>query len=108
MKRLLGVLMTALCVAYPSYAQQQPLTPGVPNLAGILYASNFAQWQVPQGNTGEFSWSSPTFCKPSTNGLPLNPVFRVGTPVKIVDSVPAHDEVVVPTQVNVGVSSCSF
>jgi len=98
-----------LLVPYSTSAQspgQVTAQPG--NLAGLLFASSFGQWQVPQGNAGQFSWSSANFCKANADGFYLNPVFAVGTPVTIVDAVAANTETVVPTAVTVTGSGCSI
>jgi hypothetical protein len=84
------------------------VTQGPGNTAGILWASNFGQWAVPQGNTGEFSWSAPYFCTATASGIPLKPVFNVGTPVYIKDQVPANSEIVTPSAVYTSNSSCSI
>ena len=74
-----------------------------------LWASNFGQWSVPQGNTGPFSWSAPSFCNTTASGIPLVPVFRVGTPIRIVDTgTPANSENVTPSAVNISGAGCSI
>lgn len=110
-----ALLITAvLSVAPASYAQiavnQGPgrVTPHVGNLSGILYASTFGQWQVPAGNQGQFSWSSPLFCTVSTDAGVLNPVFAVGSPVTIIDTTPANTETVIPSAVRIFGSGCSI
>lgn len=87
--------------------------PGVPtagpgNSAGVLFASSFGQWQVPQGNLSSFSWSNPSACTVSGAGIILRPVFAVGTPINIVDANPLHNETVTPTAVTIGASGCSI
>ena len=78
------------------------------NIAGILYASNFAKWQVPAGNNGNYQWSSGSVCRVSSNGATFE-AFRVGTPVRIVDmAVPAQSETVVPTAVSHLGGSCGL
>jgi len=111
MKLLVRVLLAIalLLVPYSTSAQspgQVTAQPG--NLAGLLFASSFGQWQVPQGNAGQFSWSSANFCKANADGFYLNPVFAVGTPVTIVDAVAANTETVVPSAVTVTGSGCSI
>lgn len=108
---LLGLLLLALVAAHAQFAASQApgqVTPGPGNDAGLLYASSFGQWNVQQGNTGQFSWSSPTFCTVAADGIPLVPVFAVGTPVLIKDQVPANSEIVSPTAVTIGGSLCSI
>jgi hypothetical protein len=100
-KRLM-LLLCALC----GVAQAQNLGPA--NLAGLLYASNFAQWSVPQGDQGAFTWSNSDICKVHSAGATFY-AFAVGVPVQIVDTGnPAHDETVTPTIVNIGTSGCSI
>ncbi len=113
MKKLFSLallLLASIVTRAQSAASQAPgqVTPGPGNDAGLLYASSFGQWSVPQGNTGQFSWSSPTFCTVPADGIPLSPVFAVATPVLIKDQVPANTETVAPSAVNVGGSSCSI
>jgi hypothetical protein len=111
MKRLFLIIWLGLSLAHSSFAQGGP--PGQPqlgpaNFSGLLYASNFGQWQVPQGNTGQFSWSVPSFCTVSASGLVLSPVFAVGTPITIKDNTPSNTEIVTPTAVRVSGSGCSI
>jgi len=96
--------LASICVAQTAGT----ITPGPGNTAGILWASSFGQWSVPQGNTGQFSWSSPSLCTVQANGIPLNPVFAVGTPVFIKDQTAANSEIVTPTAVNVSGAGCSI
>lgn len=101
---LLGSVVARVVLAQsPGQVTAQP-----GNLAGLLFASSFGQWQVPQGNAGQFSWSNANFCKANADGFYLNPVFSVGTPITIVDAVPANTETVIPTAVSVTGSGCSI
>jgi hypothetical protein len=108
-KLILWIAMIALsagrliCAQSPGQVTAQP-----GNLAGILYASSFGQWQVPQGNQGQFSWSSSTFCNANANGFYLNPVFAIGTPIFIKDQVVAKSEIVIPSAVTIGSFGCSI
>ena len=107
------LLRCALTLAFGFSLSCCAQTPGTPtvgpgNTAGLLYASNFGLWQVPQGNTGQYSWSSPSFCTVSAAGIPLAPVFAVGTPVFIKDQVVANSEIVTPSAINVGGAGCSI
>lgn len=110
MNRLKSLALTmGLIVGHALYAQspgQVTAQPG--NLAGILFASSFGQWQVPQGNQGQYGWSSAAVCTRDADGFYLNPVFSVGTPITIVDNNPAHTETVTPTAVSVTGSGCSI
>lgn len=100
------LLQTIVLLALTGFVRAQA-PPGPANLAGTLYASNFAQWTVSQGTNGQWAWSSPSACTAKSGGVQF-PAFTVGTPVQIVDNVPANSEVVVPTQVQVGGSGCSI
>ena len=107
------LLRCALTLAFGFSLSCCAQTPGTPtvgpgNTAGLLYASNFGLWQVPQGNTGQFSWSSPSFCTVQAAGIPLNPVFAVGSPIFIKDQVVANSEIVTPSAINVGGAGCSI
>jgi hypothetical protein len=108
-KLILWLAMIALGAGQLISAQspgQPTRNPG--NDAGLLYASTFGLWSIPQGNQGQFSWSAPSLCTTNANGIPLNPVFAVGTPIYIKDQVPANSEIVVPTAVTVGGFGCSI
>jgi hypothetical protein len=103
------VCLLAACVTL----QAQQITPSGPRngfsyQAGQLYASNFGQWQVVQGNLGPFSWNNVSYCLPTEGGTIFN-AFTVGTPVMIVDRItPANSEIVTPTAVRLLDSSCSI
>lgn len=78
------------------------------NVAGLLFASNFATWNVPQGNVGQMSWSSPSFCTVTSGGTTFR-AFSVGVPITLNDSeTPANTEVITPTVVNYSGFGCSF
>ncbi len=91
MKKLyLMLLLATLCAGF-GFAQVTPTgaVQGIPNQAGILYASNFGQWQVPPGNLGQYSWKQSSFCYvgiPTGNPVLTMPAFTVGTPIEIVDT----------------------
>src|SRR5208337_2726659 len=73
---------------------------------GILYASDFAQWNLPQGTgpaAGSISWPDATVCQVTAQGYNFV-APKIGRPLRIVDSVPALSETVTPTQVIVGPS----
>lgn len=80
---------------------------GPGNIAGTLYASNFAAWSVPQGNNGQFSWSDGSICRVSSGGLNFQ-AFKVGTPVLIVDASPGLNEVVTPSAVRINSTGCQI
>lgn len=79
---------------------------GPANIAGLLYASNFAHWTLgptPQGN----SWTSPGQCYGTSGGV-VFPLFSKTAPITIVDlGVPSNTETVTPTIVSYSVSGCS-
>lgn len=108
MKKL--IILISILGAVSLCCAQTPgtVTTGPGNTAGILYASSFGQWSVTAGNQGQFSWSSPSFCTVTAAGIPLSPVFAVGTPVLIKDQVTANSETVTPSAVNVGGAGCSI
>lgn len=79
------------------------------NIAGTLYASNFAQWTVSQGNNGPYSWSSSSVCTQATSGGVTFRPFTVGTPIRIVDTAtPGNTENVTVTAVNINGSGCNI
>ncbi len=78
---------------------------------GILYASDFAQWSLPQGNgpaAGTIQWTSPSVCNISTQGGYSFVAPKVGRPLLIVDAVPANSETVTPTSVILNGSYCTL
>lgn len=78
------------------------------NIAGLLYASNFAGWSVPQGNQGLMSWTSPSFCTVTSGGATFR-AFAVGVPVTLNDAeVPSNTEVITPIQANYSGFGCSI
>lgn len=93
-------LFSLLLVTLPATAQS--------NVAGLLYASNFATWTVPQGNQGLTSWSSPSQCTVTSGGTTFR-AFSVGVPITLNDSeVPTNTEVVTPTEVAYNGFGCSI
>jgi len=110
MKKLILWLAMIVLSAGQSICAQSPgqVTAQPGNLTGMLYASSFGQWQVPQGNQGQYSWSSASFCNANANGFYLNPVFAVGTPIYIKDQVVANSEIVTPSAVTIGGFGCSI
>lgn len=78
------------------------------NIAGLLFASNFANWNVPQGNAGPMSWSSPSFCRVTSGGVTFN-AFTTGVPVRLVDTgSPSLSETVTPNFVNISEFGCQI
>lgn len=101
MKKLLLFLLLPLIAAAQEGNNQA-------DIGGLLIASNFAQWTVPQGNQGGYSWSSPDFCKVQFAGTDFN-AFSVGTPVAIVDTGnPSNSETVTVNQFNSQTGGCSI
>ena len=105
MKKILGLLiaLTMLVTVVPGYAQGSN--------GGILYASDFAGWSLPQGTgpaNGTIAWSDPSICRISSSGYNfVGP--KVGRPLTIVDNgIPSHTETVLPSQVIVGPGGCSL
>lgn len=99
-KLLIGILTLA------SSLHAQNLPGGPANVAGTLYASNFANWTVPQGNNGPLSWSFGTACSSATSGGVTFKPFMVGSPIRIVDSNPSLSETVTVTSVKTAGSGC--
>jgi hypothetical protein len=102
LKRILfaSLAIILLGIVPPSYAQQASY-PGETfgNIAGLLFASNFSHWTIPQGTSptnSQIQWSSPKFCQVTSGGVTFNP-FAVGSPITIVDADTANTEVVVVT-----------
>lgn len=103
-----GLSMSALAQVTPALAQVTPAVPlqGTPDVAGLLYASNFGQYQVPRGDLGQYSWKDSSHCYATTQGITFQ-AFSAGAPVKIVDlDNSAHTEIVTPTAVST-VGGCS-
>jgi len=108
MRRFLPLLAIPLLILGMAHSTHAQVTPGPANQAGLLYASNFSSWTVPQGNVGPYSWSNPQQCTVTSGGISFK-AFTVGTPVTLVDTVnSAHTEVVTPTAVNVSGAGCSI
>lgn len=103
-KLILSVALFALVTTGLLCGQMGPA-----NIAGTLYASNFAGWTVAQGNNGPFSWSSSSVCTAATSGGVTFQPFHVGTPIAILDGTsPTLNEIVTPTAVNINGSGCSI
>lgn len=105
MKKVLLVLsVTVMGLFTGQLRAQNNNNPGGPaNIAGNLYASNFASWNVPQGNNGPLSWSYSAACSSATSGGTTFKPLIVGAPIRIVDSNPALSENVTVTSVQVPV-----
>lgn len=108
MRKLLSILAVVAMLTGVVRAQtQNAVYPGLSNVAGTLYASNMGLWTI-AGNgqtTGSLSWPSQAVCKPTSGGITFTP-FTVGSPIRIVDTVPAHSETVTVTSVALGNFGC--
>ena len=78
---------------------------------GTLYASDFAQWSLPQGSgpaNGTISWPSASVCQVSSGGFTFTGP-KIGRPLLVIDNAaPAHSETVIPSNVIVGPGGCSL
>lgn len=102
LKKIAIVMLAGAGMAAAALSQVTPNTvlQGTPDVAGLLYASNFGQWQVPRGDLGQYSWKESSYCYASTQGFTFQ-AFSAGAPVKIVDlDNSAHTETVTPTAVS--------
>lgn len=89
--KILGAILLALA-ATCAYGQRQG--------NGILYASDFSAWTLPQGTSptmGMMQWTS-AICHVSSNGYTFV-APKTGRPLTIVDVNPALTETVIPTNV---------
>lgn len=77
------------------------------NIAGDYYASNFYNWNVPAGDRGPYSWSSPSQCVVSSGGVTF-PAFQPGQKIQIIDSTPSLSETVTVTDFRTGQNGCSI
>lgn len=79
---------------------------GPGDIAGLLYAANFAHWTAsptPQG----LRWSQAGQCYATSGGITF-PMFSTKAPIKIVDvGVPANTETVTPTLASYNAGGCS-
>lgn len=83
---------------------QPSQSPG--NIAGVLYASNFAHWTVSPTAEG-LRWSDPAQCYGTSGGITF-PLFSKTAPITIVDlATSANTETVTPTFVSYTVGGCS-
>lgn len=102
MKKLLAIFGVLATVATVVHAQGSN--------GGLLYASDFAQWTLPQGSgpaSGTIQWTSPGICTVGSNGYNFV-APKVGRPITIVDNNPALTETVVPTQVTINNATCTM
>jgi hypothetical protein len=96
MKRLIFLFAMMTSAAY-----------GQANIAGLLFASNFANWSLPPGNQGPSSWSAGQTCTVTSGGVNFT-AFTVGVPVEIFDTGnPENSEIVTPYAVTVNNAGCT-
>lgn len=77
--------------------------------SGILYASDFNAWSLPQGTApaaGMIQWPTAAICQVSSNGYSFTAI-KVGRPLTVVDVVPSQTETVIPTAVTTSGGSCT-
>lgn len=96
----------------PSYAQQVAGTPGqvFSNVAGLLFASNFNEWSIPEGTTptnSQIQWPNNKMCQPTSGGTTFQ-AFAVGSPITIVDANTANSENVIVTNFNSNTYGCQI
>lgn len=106
MKKILGCLvaLAGLLIVPSCFAQG--------STGGLLYASDFSQWTLPQGigpANGTIAWTVAQVCQAlTTTGYGFT-APKVGRPLRIIDNgVPAHSETVTPSSVTVGPGGCSI
>ena len=77
---------------------------------GILYASDFAQWNLPQGTgpaAGSIAWPDSTICTVGSTGYNFV-APKVGRKLLLIDAVPSLTETITPTTVIDGPGSCQL
>lgn len=113
MRNRIAVALMGLCLGLAAAAQTttstasvtQPAT-GPGNVAGVLYAANFAHWTVSPTDLGN-SWTNPSQCYGVSGGI-VFPLFSKTAPITIVDLAnSAHTETVTPTIATYTGSGCS-
>jgi hypothetical protein len=113
MKKFLAVLALLALPLLPVMAQTTSPTASVTqpangpaNIAGLLYAANFAHWTIGPSDRGT-SWTSPGQCYGTSGGINF-PLFSTNAPITIVDLAnSANTETVTPTHVSYLGSGCS-
>ena len=79
---------------------------GPANVAGLLYAANFAHWTASPTDMGNH-WTNPAQCYGTSGGITY-PIFGTGQPITIVDNgVPANTETVTASRATYTGSGCS-
>lgn len=111
--RIIPILAIAFLMSVALGAQTTSSTASVTNqangpadVAGFLYAANFAHWTASPTDMGT-RWTSPGQCYGTSGGL-VFPLFSTTAPITIVDvGVPANTETVTPTNALYTSSGCS-
>lgn len=96
----------------PSLCAQQSDAPGqvFSNIGGLLFASNFNEWSIPEGTTptnSQIQWTNNKMCQPTSGGTTFQ-AFQVGSPITIVDANTANSEVVTVTNFNSNTYGCQI
>ena len=98
-------LALAAQVTTPTASVTQPAN-GPADIAGQLYAANFAHWTIKPSELG-LSWTSPSQCYGTSGGVNFK-LFSTTAPITIVDvGVPANTETVTPTIASYNGAGCS-
>jgi hypothetical protein len=116
MRRLL-ILAASLAFTMASFAQNGAITTpttsigqpsnGPGDIAGLIYAANFAHWTLSPGPEGTNHWDNAAQCYGTSGGITF-PLFAVGNPVTINDiGTPANTETVTAGAVQYGTWGCS-
>lgn len=111
--RIISILAIALLLTVALGAQTtsptasvQSQARGPADIAGLLYAANFAHWTASPTDMGT-RWTSPGQCYGTSGGVTF-PLFSTTAPITIVDQgVPANTETVTPSNALYTNSGCS-
>jgi len=89
----------------PTATVMQPAN-GPADVAGLLYASNFAHWTASPTPSGT-RWDNPGQCYATSGGI-VFPMFSTTAPITIVDNgVPSNTETVTPSLASYNGGGCS-
>ena len=98
-------LALAAQVTTPTASVTQPAN-GPADIAGQLYAANFAHWTIKPSELG-LSWTSASQCYGTSGGINFK-LFSTSAPITIVDvGVPANTETVTPSIASYNGAGCS-
>ena len=101
----LPLALAAQNVTSPTASVTQPAN-GPADVAGQLYAANFAHWTIKPSELG-LSWTSPSQCYGTSGGINFK-LFSTSAPITIVDvGVPANTETVTPSIASYNGAGCS-